>query len=196
MKKRLFFASANKHKLTEIRTLLEPLGYELLGLHDLAFFNDIPETGETLQENAFLKAIFLHRELGMPCFADDSGLEVDVLGGAPGVHSARYAGEPRSDANNLQKLLRELAGKGNRKACFKTVICLIDEYNATHYFEGRVDGEITTEARGEGGFGYDPVFIPSGYQHTFAELPAEAKNQISHRARAVHALLTHLQAHQ
>lgn len=196
MKKRLLFASANKHKLTEIRALLEPLGYELLGLHDLAFFNDIPETGETLQENAFLKANFLNQQLGMPCFADDSGLEVDVLGGAPGVHSARYAGEPRSDSNNLHKLLRELAGKSNRKACFKTVICLIDEYNATHYFEGRVDGELTEEARGEGGFGYDPVFVPIGYQNTFAELPAEVKNQISHRARAVQGFLKHLQRHQ
>ncbi len=196
MKKRLLFASANKHKLTEIRALLEPLGFELLGLHDLELFDDIPETGETLRENAFLKASYLHQQLGLPCFADDSGLEVEALHGAPGVHSARYAGEPRSDANNLNKLLQELAGSNNRKACFKTVICLIDENGAAHYFEGRVDGKITQEARGKGGFGYDPVFVPIAYQNTFAELPAEVKNQISHRARAVQDLVSHLKQHQ
>lgn len=196
MKNRLLFASANKHKLTEIRALVEPLGYELLGLHDLAFFEDIPETGDTFPQNALIKATFLHQRLGMPCFADDSGLEVEVLGGAPGVHSARYAGEPRNDAKNLGKLLQALTGKSNRKACFKTVICLIDALGATHYFEGKVDGEITTVARGEGGFGYDPIFVPEGYQETFAELPAEVKNQISHRARAVQVLLNHLKQSQ
>ena len=193
MKKRLLFASANKHKIAEIRALVEPLGYELLGLHDLSFFDDIPETGTTLRENAYLKALFLHQKLEMPCFADDSGLEVEVLHGAPGVHSARYAGEPRNDLNNLNKLLHALAGERKRKACFKTVICLINEQGETHYFEGRVDGEIITEARGQGGFGYDPVFVPEGYQLTFAELPAEVKNQISHRALAVQGLLTQLQ---
>jgi len=196
MKKRLLFASANKHKIAEIRALVEPLGYELLGLHDLSFFDDIPETGTTLRENAYLKASFLHQKLEMPCFADDSGLEVEALHGAPGVHSARYAGEPRNDLNNLNKLLHALAGESKRKACFKTVICLINEQGETHYFEGRVDGEIITEARGQGGFGYDPVFVPEGYQLTFAELPAEVKNQISHRALAVQGLLTQLQGRQ
>lgn len=195
MIKRLLFASANAHKLIEIRALLAPLGYEVLGLHDLRFFDEIPETGDTLQENAFLKASFLSTALGLDCFADDSGLEVDALHGAPGVHSARYAGEPRSDQRNLEKLLQALEGSAQRTARFRTVICLM-EGGKPRYFDGRVEGTIIQEARGQGGFGYDPVFVPEGHEHTFAELPAEVKNHISHRARAVQGLVQYLKLHQ
>lgn len=195
MKRRLLFASANAHKLKEIRALLEPLGYEVQGLHDLHFYDDIPETGDTLQENAFLKASFLSNTLGLDCFADDSGLEVDAIAGAPGVHSARYAGEPRSDQRNLEKLLQALTGTHERSARFRTVICLM-EAGLPRYFEGSVEGKISFEARGTAGFGYDPVFLPDGFDLTFAELPAEVKNQISHRARAVAALIHYLKQHQ
>ena len=195
MNKRLLFASANAHKLIEVRALLEPLGYEVQGLHDLQFFDDIPETGDTLEENAFLKASYLSEELGLDCFADDSGLEVDVLDGAPGVHSARYAGEPRNDQRNLEKLLKALEGNEKRTARFRTVICLM-EGGKPFYFNGKVDGHIVHETRGQGGFGYDPIFVPEGHIHTFAELPAEMKNQISHRARAVQALVNYLKQRQ
>lgn len=195
MNKRLLFASANAHKLIEVRALLEPLGYEVQGLHDLQFYNDIPETGDTLQANAFLKASYLSKELGLDCFADDSGLEVDALHGAPGVHSARYAGEPRSDQRNLEKLLKALEGNQKRTARFRTVICLM-EGGQPFYFDGKVDGHIANETRGQGGFGYDPIFVPEGHDHTFAELPAEMKNQISHRARAVQALVNYLKQRQ
>lgn len=195
MNKRLLFASSNAHKVAEIRAMLQPLGYELLGLHDLSYFNEIPETGNTLHDNAFLKASFLSKALGLDCFADDSGLEVDALNGAPGVHSARYAGEPRSDVNNLNKLLESLDGVENRAARFRTIICLIEKGEPI-YFEGIVEGNIMLEARGAGGFGYDPVFVPKGSQLTFAELSKEVKNAISHRAQAVSALLKHLQGPQ
>ncbi len=195
MKRRLLFASANAHKLKEIRALLEPLGYEVQGLHDLHFYDEIPETGDTLQENALLKASFLSNALGLDCFADDSGLEVDAIAGAPGVHSARYAGEPRSDQSNLKKLLQVLTGKRERGARFRTVICLM-EAGQPRYFEGSVEGKIANEARGTAGFGYDPVFLPDGFDLTFAELPAEVKNQISHRARAVEALVHYLKQRQ
>jgi len=195
MRKRLLFASANAHKLKEIRALLDPLGFEVVALHDLQFFEEIPETGDTLQENAFLKASFLSKELGLDCFADDSGLEVDALHGAPGVHSARYAGEPKSDQRNLEKLIQALEGNPLRGARFRTVICLM-EGGKPRYFEGKVEGRIIHEARGQGGFGYDPLFVPEGHAHTFAELPAEVKNQISHRARAVQGLVQYLKQHQ
>lgn len=195
MRKRLLFASANAYKLKEIRALLEPLNYEVAGLNDLQFFEEIPETGDTLQENALLKASFLSKELGLDCFADDSGLEVDALQGAPGVHSARFAGEPRSDQRNLEKLLQVLEGNHQRAARFRTVICLMEGVNP-RYFEGKAEGHIIHEARGQGGFGYDPIFVPQGHEHTFAELPAEVKNQISHRARAVQALVQYLKLRQ
>lgn len=195
MRKRLLFASANAHKLKEIRALLEPLGYEIVGLHDLQYFEEIPETGSTLQKNAFLKASFLSKELGLDCFADDSGLEVDALNGAPGVYSARYAGEPRNDLRNLYKLLSDLDGMTVRTARFRTVICLIQD-GKPHYFEGSIEGHISYESKGTGGFGYDPIFVPAGHYLTFAELPSEVKNQISHRARAVQALVQHLKQRQ
>ena len=159
------------------------------------FHDEIPETGDTLQINAFLKASFLSKELGLDCFADDSGLEVDALMGAPGVHSARYAGEPRSDLRNLEKLLQALDGIEQRSARFRTVICLI-EAGIPRYFEGHVEGRIALTASGNAGFGYDEVFIPAGYEQTFAQLPIEIKNQISHRARAVQSLLSYLKQNQ
>ena len=191
----LLFASANAHKVQEISILL-PSHICLLGLNDAGITNDIPETGKTLQENALLKARFAQEVLrkqgnDWPVFADDSGLEVAALNGAPGVYSARYAGEPKNDANNNQKLLQALSKVTKREARFVTVIAFIFN-NKEMLFEGEVKGTIAYAARGEHGFGYDPLFIPRGYRSTFAELGPEIKKQISHRAVAVQKLFEHL----
>ena len=164
---------------------------ELLSLKDIRCNADIPETADTLEGNARQKAQYIYNNYGMDCFADDTGLEVEALNGAPGVFSARYAGDGHDSEANMQKLLQELEGKENRKAQFRTAICLIME-GQEYLFEGIVKGKIIEEKRGGAGFGYDPVFVPEGYDLTFAELGNDIKNTISHRARAVEKLCTFL----
>lgn len=192
----LVFASANKNKIKEISAML-PEGYLLKGLADIGIIEEIPEPGTTIKENSYLKANYVKQfiETGgiksPAIFADDSGLEVQALNGAPGVYSARYAGIPKDDSNNNKKLLQDLRQTTNRKARFVTVITLLIN-GEIHYFEGEVKGTITHEPRGEIGFGYDPLFIPTGYRSTFAELGAEVKNSISHRANAVKQLIEFL----
>lgn len=189
--RKLVFATNNAHKLEEIRAILGEK-VEILSLRDIHCDTDIPETADTLEGNAALKAEFIYKHYGLDCFADDTGLEVEALGGAPGVYSARYAGGEGHDSEaNMKKLLKELSGETNRKAQFRTAICLI-EGGEEHLFEGVVKGEIIEEKRGNSGFGYDPVFVPEGFSQTFAELGAEIKNQISHRARAVQCLCEYL----
>jgi len=186
MKRKLVVATNNAHKLEEISAILGD-EMELLSLKDIQCFDEIPETANTLEGNARQKAEYIYRNYGMDCFADDTGLEVEALGGAPGVFSARYAGDGHDSEANMQKLLQELKGKENRKAQFRTAICLIME-GKEYQFEGIVKGEIIKEKRGGAGFGYDPIFTPEGHDLTFAELGNEIKNTISHRARAVEAL--------
>lgn len=191
MIKKIVFATNNKNKLREIREIM-PQNIEVMSLTDIHCEADIPETAETLEGNALIKAHYVYDRYGLDCFADDTGLEVDALGGGPGVHTARYAGEDQNPLANTKKLLKEMRGKTNRQARFRTVIALI-EHGEEHLFEGKVDGEISLLPRGEKGFGYDPVFIPEKSGQTFAEMGEERKNQISHRARAVAALLNYLQ---
>ena len=162
--------------------------FELVTLREVGITEDIPETGATLDENALIKARYVYERTGLNCFADDTGLEVEALGGAPGVHSARYATDGHDFAANNRKLLRELEGKANRKARFRTVISLIVD-GVERQVEGIVEGEITTSESGAEGFGYDPLFMPEGYDRTFAEMSAEEKNAISHRGRAVAKLV-------
>ena len=183
---KMVVATNNAHKLKEIAAILGQ-EIELLSLKDIQCYADIPETADTLEGNARQKAMYIYENYGMDCFADDTGLEVEALGGAPGVFSARYAGDGHDSEANMQKLLKELAGKENRKAQFRTVICLIRN-GKEHLFEGIVKGEIIQEKRGGAGFGYDPIFVPEGYDLTFAELGDDVKNTISHRARAVEKL--------
>ena len=186
MKKKLVVATNNAHKLEEIAAILGN-EMELLSLKDINCHADIPETADTLEGNARQKAMYIYENYGMDCFADDTGLEVEALNGAPGVYSARYAGDGHDSEANMQKLLKELEGKENRKAQFRTAICLTME-GKEYLFEGIVKGEIIQEKRGEAGFGYDPIFVPEGYEQTFAELGNDIKNTISHRARAVEKL--------
>lgn len=189
--KKLIFATNNKHKLAEIRAILQGK-VEVVSLGDIACYDDIPETADTLEGNALLKARYIYDKYGAYCFADDTGLEVEALGGVPGVYSARYAGEGCSFQDNVNKLLDALEGVPvPRLARFRTVIALIDEAGE-HLFEGIVSGEIQTEATGAGGFGYDPIFCPTGYHESFAVLGDELKNQISHRAKASEALAQYL----
>lgn len=190
--KKLVFATNNAHKLEEIRAILGDK-VEILSLNDIDCHADIPETADTLEGNAELKAAYIYTNYGLDCFADDTGLEVEALNGAPGIYSARYAGGEGHDSEaNMKKLLTEMAGKTNRNAQFRTAICLIEKGNK-HLFEGVVKGRIIKDKRGNSGFGYDPVFIPEGYNETFAEMGNEEKNKISHRARAVAALCEYLQ---
>ena len=186
----LVFVSGNNNKVKEIRKKL-PLIYELKGLKDLNFTEDIPETSNTFEGNAKQKASYIYSKFNVNCFADDSGLEVDYLNGAPGVYSARFAGEEKDDAKNNSLLLEKLNGISNRKARFKTVICLILE-GKEYFFEGFVEGVVTDYYKGDGGFGYDPIFIPNGYDRTFAEMTLEEKNQLSHRAIAVQKMIDFL----
>lgn len=203
---KIVFATNNEHKLTEIRAILGD-AFEVVSLADIGCHEDIPETGQTLEENALMKAEYIYDKYHLSCFADDTGLEVEALNGAPGVYSARYAameatvpaGSPAGISHdseaNMARLLRELANNNNRKARFRTVIAFIEKKDVcpcgctsikvVHKFEGIVNGEITREKSGAEGFGYDPIFRPDGYDKTFAELGADIKNQISHRARAV-----------
>lgn len=190
---RLIFASNNAHKLEEVRKILSPL--EVVGLREIGFLSEIDETGTTLEANSLLKAqavwdwlVAQRQDIShWAVFADDTGLEITALDGAPGVYSARWAGEPANDARNRQKALSMLAGIAQREARFRTVITWIDAHG-TQQVEGIVNGHMATEESGDGGFGYDALFIPEGYDTTFACLPAEAKNSISHRARALQAL--------
>ena len=186
MKKKLVVATNNAHKLEEIAAILGD-EMELLSLKDIHCDADIPETADTLEGNARQKAMYIYENYGMDCFADDTGLEVEALNGAPGVYSARYAGDGHDSEANMQKLLHELEDKENRKAQFRTAICLILE-GKEYLFEGIVKGEIIKEKRGGAGFGYDPIFVPEGHELTFAELGNNIKNTISHRARAVEKL--------
>ncbi len=183
----IVFATNNAHKLAEIRAILGR-DIEILSLADIGCHDDIPETADTLEGNALIKARWVKERYGHDCFADDTGLEVQALGGGPGVHTARYAYPDRHDpVANTRKLLAELSGSDNRAARFRTVIALI-QGSEEHLFEGIVEGEIATEERGTEGFGYDPVFVPEQLGQTFAELGVEVKNGISHRARAVSRL--------
>ena len=183
MKKKLVFATNNAHKLEEIRAILGDK-MEILSLADINCHADIPETANTLEGNAHLKSEYVYNHYGLDCFADDTGLEVEALDGAPGVYSARYAGDGHDSQANMQKLLKEMEEKNNRKAQFRTVIALIIS-GEEHLFEGKVEGHIATEKRGTEGFGYDPVFIPEDTGLTFAQMGPDAKNRISHRGRAV-----------
>ncbi|HTX87467.1 MAG TPA: RdgB/HAM1 family non-canonical purine NTP pyrophosphatase [Bacteroidales bacterium] len=187
----LLFATNNSHKLREIREIAGSK-FRILGLSDAGFDIEIPETGSTLEENAVQKARFIREKTGMNCFADDTGLEIDALGGRPGVYSARYAGAQCSFDDNINKVLEEMKGIADRRAKFRCVVCLILD-GKEHLFEGIVKGTILEERKGSGGFGYDPVFLPEGYPQTFAEMPYHLKNGISHRGRAVTKMMRYLE---
>lgn len=186
----LVFASNNKNKIQEIQALV-PSDFKILSLEDIGCFEEIPETADTIEGNAILKANYVTQNYGYPCFADDTGLEVDALNGAPGVYSARYAGEQKNAEDNMNKLLLELRTASSRKAHFKTVICL-NNNGLQHLFTGIINGTITTEKIGTNGFGYDPVFIADGTEKTFAELSMHEKASISHRGIAVGQLIDFL----
>ena len=189
--KKLIFATNNKHKVEEVRAALDGI-VDIVTLAEAGLSGEIPETADTLQGNALQKAQWVWDRTHTDCFADDTGLEVDALGGAPGVYSARYAGEHCSFDDNINKLLAALDGQSNRRADFRTVICLI-EGGEPKYFEGRVDGQILTERHTNGeGFGYDPVFMPDRFAVSFAEMPLDVKNTISHRGLAVAKLADYL----
>lgn len=191
---KLVFATNNAHKLRELREILGT-GYELLSLADIGCHEDIPEDGATLEENSLAKAQYVFDHYGYDCFADDTGLEVPALGGEPGVHSARYAeGTDHNSEANMQKLLHRLEGVDDRRAQFRTVICLARNGDSSNYtlFEGVVKGTISKEKHGTEGFGYDPIFVPEGYNESFAQLGMDVKNHISHRARAVEKLVKYL----
>lgn len=190
MKRRIVFATNNAHKLEELRAIAGDR-LEILSLADIGCHDDIPENEPTIEGNAIAKARWVRDRYGYDCFADDTGLMVDALGGEPGVHSARYAGPGHDSQANVDLLLSRLAGIADRKAHFTTIIALT-EGDEVKVFEGRVDGEILTERDGEGGFGYDPVFRPDGYTESFASMTPEEKNAISHRGRATARLLEYL----
>lgn len=186
MELKLVFATNNRHKLTEVKDIVDGL-FQVLSLNEICCFDDIPETADTLEGNALLKARYVKQKYGYDCFADDTGLEIKALNNAPGVFSARYAGDNKDSKANISKLLSELQNKTDRSARFRTVIALIigeEEY----LMEGIADGTIISEERGYEGFGYDPIFVPNGFTDTFAELGNEAKNTISHRAEAIKKL--------
>ncbi|MRX66071.1 non-canonical purine NTP diphosphatase [Maribacter luteus] len=189
---KLVFATHNQNKVREVQALL-PKTITLLSLTDIGCDEEIPETGKTLEANAILKADFVTNKYGYPCFADDTGLLVNSLDGAPGVYSARYAGEQKNSDDNMDKLLTELKSKKDRTARFETIIALNLE-NKQHIFKGVVEGEISTAKKGKKGFGYDPIFKPDTHEKTFAELPLEVKNKISHRGKAIQHLLTYLKS--
>jgi len=184
---KLVFATNNKHKLDEISKMAGK-HFEIVSLAEIGCTDEIPETGETLEENALQKAKYIYDKYNLNCFADDTGLEIDALNGEPGVYTARFAGPDCSPADNIAKTLKVMQGVEERTACFRTVICCIidgEEYE----FEGRVDGYIPHEIMGDGGFGYDPIFVPEGYETSFAQMHMSEKNTISHRGRATAAFL-------
>lgn len=191
MLKTIFLASGNPHKIEELKQMIEPLGIELKSTLDFPDAHEVVEDQPDLEGNALKKARYWFNETGIPSLADDTGLEVDALNGAPGVYSARYAGENVTYDDNVEKLLREMDGESDRKARFRTVIAFLDGSDE-HLFEGVCEGEITTQRKGEKGFGYDPVFQPLGYDQTFAELSSEEKNKISHRGLAFQKFLAYL----
>ena len=187
--KKLLFATNNINKLNEIRSAIKQI--EIVGLQDINIDEDIPETGNTLKDNALQKAQFIYNKTGLNCFADDTGLEIDFLNGRPGVYSARYAGPECDSEANMQKVLRELKDSKNRKAQFKTVISIIIK-GREYFFEGKVEGEILKEKQGIDGFGYDPIFRPNGFGQSFAEMSMKQKNEISHRGIAIRKLIEYL----
>ena len=188
---KIVFASNNKNKIQEIQSML-PEKIQIISLESIGCFEEIPETADTIEGNAIMKANYISQKYGFDCFADDTGLEVDSLNGQPGVYSARFAGEQRNADDNMNKLLIELTDQSNRNAHFKTVIAL--NFKGKQYlFTGIASGEIILEKMGCGGFGYDPIFKPSGYENTFAELSLEIKNEISHRGKATKLLFEFLQ---
>lgn len=186
----LVFATNNENKIKEINALLTN-SIKLLSLKDIGCYEDIPETADTIEGNAILKAKYVYEKYGYNCFADDTGLEIKSLNGEPGVFSARYAGEEKNADKNMDKVLQKLAHYSDRTAHFKTVVALIIN-DKTTTFEGIIEGEITKEKHGKDGFGYDPIFKPNGYEITFAEMPLSEKNNISHRGRAVKKLIDFL----
>ncbi|HEX5168771.1 MAG TPA: RdgB/HAM1 family non-canonical purine NTP pyrophosphatase [Cyclobacteriaceae bacterium] len=185
------FATNNKHKLAEVRFILGS-DFRILSLGDFNIQEDLPETKDSFEGNSEQKAKYLFTKIKIPCFADDSGLEVESLNGEPGIFSARYAGEHKSDEDNIQLLLRNLKGAKNRNAQFRTVITFIDEHGESHYFEGTIKGAILEEKRGTSGFGYDPLFVPRRQVKTFAEMSPQEKNAMSHRSIAVRKLAAFL----
>lgn len=187
----LIFASNNRHKLEEISKIVGN-NYSILNLKQAGCEGEIPETGNTLTENALQKAHWVYDKTGKNCFADDTGLEIEALNGAPGVYTARFAGDDCTPEDNIQKTLRLMKGIENRRAYFKTVIACIIE-GKEYLFSGEVEGEIATEKRGIGGFGYDPIFVPKGYKESFAQMPLEQKNAMSHRGRATAKFVNFLQ---
>lgn len=189
--KKIIFATNNNHKLNEIKSILSGK-FDVQGLKDIGFEGDIPETGSTLFENASIKSRFVFEKFNTDCFSDDTGLEIDSLNGNPGVYSARYAGEEANAEKNINKVLKEMAGSTQRSARFKTVISLFLN-GKEYFFEGKVEGKIILDKRGTTGFGYDPIFLPDGYNKTFAEMDLATKNQISHRARATAKLVQFLE---
>lgn len=189
-KQQIVAATNNPHKLSEIRPLLEP-DFRILSLADIGCADELPETQDTLEGNSLQKAAFIFDHYHLACFADDTGLEVEALGGQPGVYSARYAGGQRSSEDNMNLLLSKLEKQENRRARFRTIITLLGPHGAKT-FEGVINGFILHEKRGAGGFGYDPVFQPDGFNRTLAEMTLEEKNQISHRAQAVEKLVSYL----
>lgn len=189
-KKEIVFATNNAHKLSEIKKIMGD-EWNVLSLSDIGCHEDIPETADTLRGNAEIKARYVKEHYGYDCFADDTGLMVDSLGGEPGVYSARYAGPGHDSAANMKLLLEKMTGKTNRKAHFSTFIVLI-QGESIKEFEGRVDGTILDSPRGSDGFGYDPIFLPDGFNKTFAQMTADEKNAISHRGRATEKLISEL----
>ncbi|MCC5904712.1 MAG: RdgB/HAM1 family non-canonical purine NTP pyrophosphatase [Balneolaceae bacterium] len=183
--KEILLASANPHKIEELEQILMPLGIALKSTRDFPDGEEVDEDQPSLEGNALKKARYWHQKTGLPSLSDDTGLEVDVLSGAPGVYSARYAGKNASYLQNTEKLLHEINGQNNRSAQFRTVIAFVEGKGREHLFEGICRGTIISEPRGDKGFGYDPVFVPNGYKQTFAELLSEEKNRISHRGRAL-----------
>ncbi len=190
--KKIVFATANNHKLKEVRDILGD-SFEIISLKDIDFKEDIPETGNSLEKNASQKSHYIFDRFNIDCFADDTGLEVDALGGAPGVYSARYFGENATYDENVNKLLSELKGVPKRIARFRTVISLLIDGNE-YFFDGVVEGHIIDHRYGSGGFGYDPIFVPDGYSQTFSEMEPEIKNSISHRGKAIKKLADFLKS--
>ena len=188
--KKLVFATNNDHKMRELRQII-PSEFELLSLNDIGCSDDIPETGTTLEVNAAQKSFYIWDKYGINCFADDTGLEIEAIGNEPGVYSARYAGDARNAADNMLKVLEKMKNETNRNARFRCVISLIID-GEEKQFEGIVEGNILTAKQGQAGFGYDPIFMPNGYNQSFAELSADDKNRISHRGRAVMKLIDYL----
>jgi XTP/dITP diphosphohydrolase len=186
------FATNNKHKLEEVKHL-PGYKFQILSLQEIGCLDELPETQDTLEGNSLQKADFVFNKYNIPCFADDTGLEVEALHGAPGVYSARYAGAQRDSNDNINLLLQNLKGESNRKAQFRTIITL-KGFKQDYFFEGIIKGNITTERKGDSGFGYDPVFVPEGFNITFAEMSMAEKNKLSHRAIAVQKLISFLQS--